>query len=472
MIEQVKSKLWKLLQAKEISLAMIFNREGEILWHRGRRIKGKTIAGGEGFSKSCLNQSIHNGRSLEEEGVVVLSTLDGLPESASYLNIKSLMILPLNSGIFLYLDSGIKESFTETDRQYFSLLGELLAELIDNIRRKQEDIGGITGTGSQVKQLRELVLKYSLEEDPVLLHGETGSGKNHVAGLVHRFSGRPGRFVTINTPGIPEELFESEIFGHAKGAFTGAMADKKGLVEEAEGGTLFFDEIAEVPPSFQARLLRFIETRKYFTLGCTEEKTADVRIVAATNMDLAEAIHNKKFREDLYFRLQVLEIKIPPLRERKEDIKPLVLEEKRVLKGKSIGPGFWEAVQNHDWPGNIRELKSVLKRAAIFAGETVTGTDVQNSIRQSSLQPVTVTGKEENHETGKIWAELKTGGDFWSVVKKPFLKRDINRPQAKEIINRALSEAGGKYVDVLPLFNLPRKEYHRFMAFLSDYKLK
>lgn len=461
-----------MLKDKEISLAMIFNREGEILWHRGRCIRGKTLNEGEGFSRSLLKQSILKGKPLETEEVVVSAAFDGLPDSASYLNIKSIMILPLSHGIFLYLDSGIKDSFSQSDRQFFKVSGELLGELIDDIRRRQEQTGGITGSSSQVKTLRELVLKYSLEDDPILLTGETGSGKNHIAELIHHYSGRPGKFVTINTPGIPAELFESELFGHVRGAYTGAVEDKKGWVEEAGGGTILFDEITELPPAFQAKLLRFIETKKYFVLGTTTEKTADVRILAATNRNPAQAIQNKQFREDLYFRLQVLEIKIPPLRERKEDIPALVNDLHPVLKGKTIGSGFWQAFKTHDWPGNIRELKSVLKRIAIFSGETILGSDVAHSIQQSSL-PHSVSGiGADNSITANIRRQLHQGADFWEAVKKPFLNRDFNRSQVKKCIDQALEESGGRYVDVLSFFNLPRKDYHRFMSFLSDYKLK
>jgi transcriptional regulator with PAS, ATPase and Fis domain len=469
MIEYIKTKLWELLRKKEVSLAMIFNRTGDILWHRGRPIVGKTIKEGKGFSKSCLMQCINSFDVLEEEDVVVVSEVKGLPESASLLNIKSIVIQPVSRGFYLYLDSGIKESFSETDREVFKIFGDLLGELIDRIREKQEDIGGISGTSEDIKRIKELVLKYSLEEDPVLLHGETGSGKNHIAGLIHRYSGRKGKFITINTPGIPENLFESEVFGHKKGAFTGTAADKKGLVEEAKGGTLFFDEVAEVPSSFQARLLRFIETRRYFVLGSTEERTADVRIVAATNKDLNQAIKKREFRGDLYFRLQVLEIKIPPLRERKQDIKQLVKEELRYLKGKKIGKGFWEAVECHDWPGNIRELKSVLKRTGILGGDTIMGQDIQNIINQSSFsEPM----DERINRTEKIQEAINSGKDFWEAVKMPFLERDINRDQAKEIIRKGLMDVGGRYVDLLPIFNLPSGDYHRFMAFLNDYKLK
>jgi len=308
-----------------------------------------------------------------------------------------------------------------------------------------------------------------LEEDPVLLHGETGCGKNHIAQLIHHFSGRKGKFVTINTPGIPENLFESEVFGHKRGAFTDARTDKSGLVEQAEEGTLFFDEIAEVPPSFQARLLRFIETRKYFVLGDTNEREADVRIVAATNRDLREAIDKKEFREDLYYRLQVLEIRIPPLRERKQDIKELVMEEQRYLKGKQIGRGFWEVVQAYTWPGNIRELKSVLKRAAILIGDSsITGQDIKDVINQESINHF--PGK--NHSVEKIWEEIKAGKNFWEAVKRPFLRRDICRDHVKEILLKGLAEVGGRYKDLLSLFNLDSQEYHRFMSFLNDYKLK
>jgi DNA-binding NtrC family response regulator len=348
-------------------------------------------------------------------------------------------------------------------------LGALLGELIECIRARQEDAGGITGNSPGIRKIRQLVLKYSLEEDPVLMCGETGCGKNHIAELIHRFSGRKGKFVTINTPGIPENLFESEVFGHKKGAFTDAQTDKKGLVEEAAGGTLFFDEIAEVPPTFQARLLRFIETRKYYILGGTGEKTADVRIVAATNSDLANAIEKKLFREDLYYRLQVLEIKIPPLRERFQDLEALVAEEQRHLKGKTPGSGFWEVARAYHWPGNIRELKSVLKRAGILIeGPVITGLDLQDIIRQNPLLPANA----KNGIVEGIWAEFRSGQNFWAAVKEPFLERNLNRDQVKEVITKGLAVAGGKYKDLLPLFNLEPVDYHRFMSFLRDYGIR
>lgn len=479
MLKNIKTKLWRLLENKEVSLAMIFNRRGEIPWKKGRPVRGNTIEEGIGFSKTLIKQAIDTWSPLEEENVVVVSRQNGLPESAAYLNLKSLMILPVSREFFLYLDSGVKEVFSTADREAFKLIGELLGESIDLIKEKQTDAGGVSGQSKEIEAIRDLVLKYSLEEEPVMIRGETGCGKNHIAELIHRFSGRKGKFITIHTPGIPEELFESEIFGHTKGAFTGASAHKKGLVEEAEGGTLFLDEIAEVPPSFQARLLRFIDTRRYLKLGCTGEKTADVRIVAATNRDLAAAIKEKSFREDLYFRLHILEIKIPPLRERKEDIKSLVMEEQRLMRGKKPGDGFWEALQNYEWPGNIRELKSVLLRLGIHGGDRVTGSDVTAIIKQTALYDSVSPGDRVEEPTSNIdkkvngmWQDLCGGLTFWEAVKKKFLARDVNRDEVKQVVAKGMDEAGGKYKNLLGVFNLPEDDYHRFMAFLSDYGLK
>jgi DNA-binding NtrC family response regulator len=469
MIENIKTKLWELLKKKEISLAMIFNKEGEILWHRGREIKGRTLEEGHGFSRSCLRQCLAIDNTLIEQDVAVVSEVDNLPESATILNIKSLYILPISKGFFLYIDSGIKESFSEIDREVFKVLGELLGELIDQIREKQQKLGGITGNSPQAQKIRELILKYALEEDPVLILGETGSGKNHIAELIHQYSGRKGKLVTIHTPGIPENLFESEVFGHKRGAFTDARADRKGLVEEARGGTLFFDEISEVPFSFQAKLLRFIETKNYYVLGDSVEKKSDVRILAATNKDLSQAMAMKQFRKDLYFRLQVLEINIPSLRERLPDIEALIVEEQQHLRGKKMGKGFWEVIYGYDWPGNIRELISVLKRAGIHCGDTISGQDISDIIHQSTVMEVPDKAADKSQQ---IWSKIRSGKNFWEAVKRPFMERDIDRDQAKAIIQKGLSETGGKYVDLMAFFNLDAGEYHRFMAFLSDYRLR
>lgn len=469
MIESLKTKLWDLLKEKEVSLAMLYSKEGEILWHRGRNIKGKTIYDGEGFSKSYIIKSLNSNISIEKENTAVTSINLNFPKSAIILNVKVLIIQPINNTFFLYIDSGIKESFSEADRATFKVIGELLGTVIEKIKKSQADIGGITGNSVEIGNIREIVLKYAMEEEPVLLLGETGVGKGHIAKLIHQYSGKKGKFFTINTPGIPDNLFESEMFGHKKGAFTDAKFDKKGFVDEASGGTLFLDEISEVPISFQAKFLRFIETKKYLILGDSVEREANVRIIAATNKDLLKAIKNGEFREDLYYRLQVLEIDVPPLRERREDLKALVLENQKYLRKKEIGAGFWEVILNYNWPGNVRELITVLTRAGILLESPIKGKDIQDIINYSfDKNEINV----HTDETEKMLSQFKSGKDFWEVVRKPYLNHDLIRADVKELIKKVLQENQGKYKNALKDLNIRKEDYKKFLNFLNDNNLK
>ena len=274
--------------------------------------------------------------------------------------------------------------------------------------------------------------------------------------------------MVVDTTILNENLFESEIFGHKKGAFTGASENKRGLIEEAEEGTLFIDEISEIPISLQAKLMRLIETRKYRVLGNEKEKRANIRIVTASNRDLRECVQDKIFREDLFYRINVLEITIPPLRDRVEDIKDIVHGNKNCLKGKKIGAGFWDVLHKHTWPGNIRELFTVLKRAGILCDSPISGKDLQKIIYNSN----------PNHSLKKccqeirVWEELRTGESFWDSVKAPFLKRDLNRREVKGIIREGLLKVEGRYKNLLHIFNLNKEDYHRFMRFLHEQKLK
>jgi transcriptional regulator with PAS, ATPase and Fis domain len=330
MFESIKSQLWDILKKKEISLVMIFDKNGEILWHKGRKIEGKSIHLGAGFPRSFAKKIITHGDIIKKENVEIVAFGDNLSESALNLSVKSLIILPIKKDFFLYVDSGTKEYFTDADIEVFRVMGQLLEKMIENVMENEADINGITGVSSEIKKIREMVLKYSLEEEPVLLIGETGVGKSHIAELIHQYSGRSGRFVVAEITSIIENLFESTMFGHRKGSFTDAKDDRIGLVREADKGTLFIDEISEVPISCQAKLLRFIDKKRYRVIGESKEREADVRIVAASNRDLQQAINDKEFREDLYYRLHVLEIEIPPLRGRKEDIREFITKNRQV----------------------------------------------------------------------------------------------------------------------------------------------
>ncbi|AKI96995.1 sigma-54-dependent transcriptional regulator [Kosmotoga pacifica] len=224
----------------------------------------------------------------------------------------------------------------------------------------------LIGESPSVVRIKKMMESIAGKKISILIEGESGTGKEVVARLIHKLSGRK-RFVALNCAAIPENLFESELFGHEKGAFTGAVTSKKGLVEEADGGTLFLDEISEMPLNLQPKLLRFIENNSFKRLGGASEKTVNVRLICATNRKLAEEVKEGKFRADLYYRLNVVKIELPPLRERKEDIPLLVKHFVPVLQKEvglnrriDISPDFMDMLLHYDWPGNVRELRNTL----------------------------------------------------------------------------------------------------------------
>lgn len=223
----------------------------------------------------------------------------------------------------------------------------------------------------------EMAKKVAPTTANVMLLGESGVGKEEIAKFIHQNSGRGGEFIAVNMSAIPENLIESELFGYEKGAFTDASKAKKGLFELAQGGTLFLDEIAEMPYHLQAKLLRVLQEKEFYRLGATKPIKLDARIISATNQNIDEMIRNNKFREDLYYRLCTVPIKIPPLRERKNDILPIAEEilkqtcKEYDLKEKTFAEDAKEKLINHDWPGNIRELINVVQRAVILSDDEI-----------------------------------------------------------------------------------------------------
>jgi two-component system response regulator GlrR len=247
----------------------------------------------------------------------------------------------------------------------------------ENLQRRRTDV--ILGSGPAMARALSLVAVAARTEIPVLVLGESGTGKELVARAIHYTGPRAGRpFITVNCGAVPETLMEDELFGHVRGAYTGAHADKKGVFEEADGGTLFLDEIGELPPSCQVKLLRVLQEREVRRLGDTRNRRVDVRIIAATNKDLKKEMEDRRFREDLFHRVSVLPLQMPPLRERREDIPLLVDHLVRRFNselGRRIGgftPGAIERLKAHAWPGNVRELENRVKQAMLLAkGEMV-----------------------------------------------------------------------------------------------------
>ncbi|MET3018938.1 sigma-54-dependent transcriptional regulator [Flavobacterium hydatis] len=241
----------------------------------------------------------------------------------------------------------------------------------------------IIGKSKGLEQVINLAQKVSKTDSTVLLMGETGTGKEVFAQAIHENSNRVGKsFVALNCSTFSKEILESELFGHKQGAFTGAIKDKKGYIEEANGGTLFLDEIGEMPLELQAKLLRVLETSEYIQLGDTKPRKSNFRLIAATNRDLKIESEEHRFRSDLYFRLNIFEIKIPPLRERVKDVAPLAhyyvkqFSEKINKKALSIDEGFMQKLETYQWPGNVRELKNVIERSVILVNDDVLTEDV------------------------------------------------------------------------------------------------
>jgi DNA-binding NtrC family response regulator len=243
--------------------------------------------------------------------------------------------------------------------------------------------GELVGTSRPIQDLQRLLDRIAPSRSTVLIQGESGTGKELVAHAIHHRSLRATRpFVVVNSGSVPADLLESNLFGHLKGAFTGAVASKKGLFEVADSGSLFFDEISSIQPEVQAKLLRVIQEREFLPLGAVESVRVDVRIIAATNIDLKELVDQGSFREDLYYRLNVITVKLPPLRDRREDIPLLAshflrrfaLENRRPLP--EILPEAMEVLLGHSWPGNVRELENLLERAVVLGGGGAIGLDL------------------------------------------------------------------------------------------------
>jgi len=246
--------------------------------------------------------------------------------------------------------------------------------LRQNLQARSHRFGDIIGRSGRMKQVFDLIIQAAPSRTTILIQGESGTGKELVARAVHTNSQRADRpFITVNSGSLPPDLLESNLFGHVKGAFTGAVYPKKGLFELADKGTIFFDEIGNVPIETQAKLLRVIQEREFMRLGGVETIKVDVRIIAATNVDLHHMMDEGRFREDLYYRLHVITVQLPPLRERKDDI-PLLVQHFLEKYGKEnnkpdleISPEALDLLMDFDWPGNVRELENVIERASVLS---------------------------------------------------------------------------------------------------------
>jgi DNA-binding NtrC family response regulator len=312
--------------------------------------------------------------------IVVLTTINEIEDATS----------ALKNGAAFYLVKPIRFTDLKSVLDKLSVRIDRSREVVELEQRFLSDL--MAGSPAMEKVLK-FAMKIAPTASTVLISGESGTGKEFFARIIHRMSQRPdGRFVPMNCGAIQDTLFESELFGHKKGSFTGADRDKAGLVEEAHLGTLFLDEVGELSPSAQVKLLRFLQEREFRRVGETASRTVDVRIIAAVNKDLASLVEEKKFREDLFYRLNVFNLHLPPLRERKETIPNLIrisVHRYNEVFNKHIGTISKNAegiLAAYDYPGNVRELENILEHAVVLAeGGEITERDLPDFMFRNRL---------------------------------------------------------------------------------------
>jgi two-component system, NtrC family, nitrogen regulation response regulator GlnG len=363
-------------------------------------------------------------RSLNPEAIVVMITAHARMEST---------VTAMKEGAYDYLEKpfDIEELKIVTEKAFRDLS---LKEELRELRKAafETDHPQMVGKSAGMLKVFKDIGKVAPKDITVLITGESGTGKELVAKAIHYNSRRStAPFVAINSASIPKELLESELFGFTRGAFTGAVKGKKGKIESANGGTLFLDEISEMDAGLQSKLLRFLQDREFTPLGSNQTIKADVRIIGATNKDLSAAVSKGHFREDLYYRFNVVRIKLPALRERREDIPPLVKNflreaiEKLETGEKKLSKEATAAILQYDWPGNVRELENVIKRACILSTGSV--------IEKKDLLI------EENSFTMKEFLEEKL---------KRYLK-DMSKAVNCNLYNTVLSEVEKALIDIV-----------------------
>jgi transcriptional regulator with GAF, ATPase, and Fis domain len=392
----------------------------------------------------------------EQSGLMIsdVSSHAELRKSASFadLPVHSLICVPLTFGrkiaAVIYVDAqDTRVTFDDNHLQMLTAIASLAGLALDNIsyvealkeenRELRTQITmehNMVGTSARIREVFEFIRRVAPTDSTVLIQGESGTGKELIARAIHNNSQRAnGPFVPINCAAIAETLLESELFGYEKGAFTGAMAQKKGKIETASGGTLFLDEISELALPLQAKLLRVLQEREFERVGGTKSIKIELRLVAATNQNLQECVESSKFRKDLFYRLNVVSITVPPLRERREDIPKLAehfiakTAKKCNTRTKSLSAEARLCLTNYDWPGNVRELENAIERALVLgSADTILLEDLPDAISEAT----TPTGAVATKYVGAM------------------------KDTKKQVILQAMQEANGNYIDAAKLLGL------------------
>ena len=416
------------------------------------------------ISRTITRQVIEQGLAVLGADVAGSGGLNGVDSIVS-ASVRSLLCVPLTlfqkvTGC-IYLDtSNPAARFDNGHLQLVAAIAGISAVALENARRlqwlEQENLRltteinlehNMVGESPSMKSVYQLLSRVAPKDSTVLIEGESGTGKELAARAIHRNSPRSGKpFVPINCAAIPEGLLESELFGHERGAFTDAVAQKKGRLEVANGGIVFLDEIGELAPALQVKLLRVLQEREFERVGGTRPITVDIRLIAATNRNLETAVKEGKFRLDLYYRLNVVSLVMPPLREHREDISTLAeyfvlkYSKKCKVKPKNISPDAMACLVNYDWPGNVRELENAVERALVLCeSEAVQPEDLPESILEKDPPPAIA------------------GAKYHSAVKE--LK--------KQLIRNALEQTQGNFTEAARILGVHANYLHRLVRNLD-----
>jgi transcriptional regulator with PAS, ATPase and Fis domain len=337
----------------------------------------------------------------------------------------------------------------------------------------------LIGASGVIAELSQEIDRIARSDAKVLITGESGVGKELVAHAIHQRSPRSGRpMVAVNCAGLPETLLESELFGHVKGSFTGAYRDKQGKLEMADRGSIFLDEIGEMTLRMQGLLLRFMETGELQKVGADRiAGRVNVRVIAATNRNLRDMISEGTFREDLFYRLNVIHLVVPPLRERREDIPSLIdhfmnrFTRNNGHPVKFISPDANKLLCEYSWPGNVRELENVIERLVVTGrSESVMPEHLPMEVR--SQQSIGLRPKKERRRTvaDDLYKKLvEERESFWTVVYPLYMQREITRGNVRDLVRKGLEDARGNYKIVAKLFNMESRDYKRFLNFLRKH---
>ncbi len=433
------------------------------------------------LSRTVIRQVLKEKAALLSNDIAVDQKLK-TAESALLAQIRALLCAPLTVGDktlgVIYLDAVTPgRKFDQDHLELLRAVASMTASALENLRRFTQlesenqrlkaEISGSHDMVGQAPKMREtyaFISKAAPTDATVLIRGESGTGKELAARALHNHSPRADKtFVAINCAALTESLLESELFGYEKGAFTGANTQKKGKIEVAQGGTLFLDEIGEMAVNLQAKLLRVLQEREFERVGGTKPIKVDIRVVAATNRALEDAIKEGRFREDLFYRLNVITIKLPPLRERREDIKLLANHFtakyaqrcKRTIRG--ITPDALNCLLNYDWPGNVREFENTIERAVVLGSSEMIGVeDLPENLISAKPVALAINQPTNDPASGKMLGKLELGNFY-----------DLINVAKKQLIIRAVETAKGNYTEAARLLDVHPNHLHRLIRNLD-----